>query len=349
MRILLFCENKYAVDILQPIQTEANKEGNNDVLWYVHQEKIPDFPLKDSVKWTNSIQESYNFCPEAIYVPGNIVPYYLPGVKIQIFHGYAAEKKDHWVIRRYFDIYCTQGPYFTSHFKALAKKYGDFSVVETGWTRQDYIFAHRHNFDNERTELLQEHACERIVVYAPTFSPKLTSIPFILNDLRKLADTRRVLIIMKLHPLTKTEWVEACRALADSHKNIIMVGEFALTKYLLMADVVVSDTSSAIYEALLMDKPVITLNAISKDLYWKNITDASQLCDAYDDIFTNKEIADLRKWVINNYDPYLDGLCAHRMLDAARDFIAHNGVPRQRKLNLWRKYTSIKTFGKIKR
>ena len=70
MRILLFCENKYAVDILQHIQTEANKEGNNDVLWYVHQEKIPDFPLKDSVKWTNSIQESYNFCPEAIYVPG---------------------------------------------------------------------------------------------------------------------------------------------------------------------------------------------------------------------------------------------------------------------------------------
>jgi len=231
----------------------------------------------------------------------------------------------------------------------LAKKYGDFSVVETGWTRQDYIFAHCHDFDNERTELLKEHACERIVVYAPTFSPKLTSIPFILNDLRKLADTRRVLIIIKLHPLTKTEWVEACRALADSHKNIIMVGEFALTKYLLMADVVVSDTSSAIYEALLMDKPVITLNAISKDLYWKNITDASQLCDAYDDVFTNKEIANLRKWVINNYDPYLDGRCAQRMLDAARNYIAQYGVPKQRKLNLWRKYTSIKTFGKIKR
>lgn len=46
MRILLFCENKYAVDILQPIQTEADKEGNNDVLWYVHQEKDTRISVK---------------------------------------------------------------------------------------------------------------------------------------------------------------------------------------------------------------------------------------------------------------------------------------------------------------
>ena len=52
----------------------------------------------------------------------------LPGVKIQVFHGYAAEKKDHWIIRRYFDTYFTQGPYFTSHFEASARKYGDFEV-----------------------------------------------------------------------------------------------------------------------------------------------------------------------------------------------------------------------------
>ena len=46
MRILLFCENKYAVDILQPIQTEADNEGGNDVLWYVHKEKNSRFPTK---------------------------------------------------------------------------------------------------------------------------------------------------------------------------------------------------------------------------------------------------------------------------------------------------------------
>lgn len=93
MRIVLFCENKYAISILTPIQDAALKNGNQDIFWYVHAKNIPEFPLKNEVKWTNSIQEVYDYSPEAIFVPGNIVPYYLPGVKIQVFHGYAAEKK----------------------------------------------------------------------------------------------------------------------------------------------------------------------------------------------------------------------------------------------------------------
>lgn len=120
MRIVLFCENKYAVDILLPIYQEAVKSEANHILWYVHLPKIPVFPLDGKVVYTYSMQEVYDFSPEAIFVPGNIVPYYLPGVKIQVFHGYAAEKKDHWVIRRYFDTYFTQGPFFTKKFKELA-------------------------------------------------------------------------------------------------------------------------------------------------------------------------------------------------------------------------------------
>ena len=45
MRIVLFCENKYAIDILYPIHKEALKEGGNEMLWYVHKKRIPDFPL----------------------------------------------------------------------------------------------------------------------------------------------------------------------------------------------------------------------------------------------------------------------------------------------------------------
>ena len=53
MKIVLFCEQKYAINILQPLEVEANKEGEHSVIWYVQPKNIPDFPLKDEVKWTN--------------------------------------------------------------------------------------------------------------------------------------------------------------------------------------------------------------------------------------------------------------------------------------------------------
>ena len=37
------------------------------------------------------------------------------------------------------------------------------------------------------------------------------------------------------------------------------------------------------------------------------------------------------------------------MIAEAEDFIKRHGVPTKRHLNLWRKYTSVMTFGKIKR
>ena len=54
-------------------------------------------------------------------------------------------------------------------------------------------------------------------------------------------------------------------------------------------------------------------------------------------------------WVVVGDDPYLDGKVGERMLEGARDYIRRHGVPKKRKLNLWRVYTSIKKFGRIKR
>lgn len=347
MRILLFCENKYAVDIVRPLQDEADRQGGHEVLWYVHQPKIPEFPLKDEVRWTNSIKEAYDFRPDAVFAPGNIVPYYLSGVKCSIFHGYAAEKRDQFRIRNYYDIYMTQGPYFTQEFLKLQEGYHDFEVLETGWTRQDWIARHRHDFDEERRNLLWNNSCDSIVLYAPTFSPRLSSLPKIKDELVRLVAKRDVLLLIKLHPLTQKAWVDEYKQLAEDYSNIIFEDDFAVTKYMLMADVMISDTSSTIYEMLLLDKPVITLNTVSQDPYWKDISDATQLIEAYDEVFSNQELIERRKWIIENYDPYTDGRCAERMLKGVADYIKRHGVPAKRKLNLWRKYVSIKTFGRV--
>lgn len=349
MRIVLFCENKYAVDILYPIYQEAMKEGDNQVLWYVHLPKIPEFPLKEQVDYTHSMQTVYDFSPEAIYVPGNIVPYYLPGVKIQVFHGYAAEKKDHWVIRRYFDLYLTQGPFFTQKFTELSHKYGDFEVKETGWPKQDWIKKHWHDFDQEREKLLKEHGRKQIVLFAPTFSPSLTSLPALKDALVHLVKEKDIVLLLKFHPLTSQEWIDVYKQLAEQEEHIVWIDDFNVTKYQLMADVMISDTSSTVYEFLLLGRPVVTYRTIAKDIYWTNITEVDQLSEAFEAAQHNEEDIARRRWVVEHYDPYLDGKVCRRMLEAAADYIRRHGVPRERKLNLWRKYTSIKRFGRIKR
>ena len=53
--------------------------------------------------------------------------------------------------------------------------------------------------------------------------------------------------------------------------------------------------------------------------------------------------------IIRNYDPHMDGKCCERMIAEAEDYIRRRGVPSRRRLNPWRIYTSIKTFGRIKR
>lgn len=349
MRIVLFCEHKYAISILAPLQDEANKTQKHSVLWFVDARNIPDFSMKNEVKWTNSMQEVYDFSPEAIFVPGNIVPYYLPGVKAEIFHGYAAEKKDHWVIRRYLDMYLTQGPFFTKEFKRLSEKYKDFEVVETGWPRQDWIFENLHTFDEYKHQLLSEYNKSKVVLYAPTFSPSLTSLPFIKESLRKLANEKSIVLLLKFHPLTKQEWIEEYKQLASEVENIILIDDHNVTKYMLAADVMISDTSSTVYEFLLLDKPVITYKNVAREKYWLDIDNLDNLCDAFETAQTSDEYLEKRRWIINNYDPYLDGKVAERMFSAVEDYIARYGVPKQRKLNIWRKYQSIKKFGKINR
>ena len=157
-----------------------------------------------------------------------------------------------------------------------------------------------------------------------------------------------MLLLVKLHPLTHPEWVDEYRRLAQEHDAITFVEDFSVSKYTLMADMMISDTSSTVYEMLLLDKPVVTLNTIARDIYWKDIRRPEDLTEAYDSVFDDTELRRRRQWIVANYDPYLDGQVGHRMLEGARDYIRRHGVPRQRRVNLWRKYTGFKTFGSIK-
>lgn len=344
MKCILFCQNNYAFGILEPIKAYLEKE-QHDYIWFITKNIIFDFPYK-SENYTTSISDLVSFQSDAIFVPGNEVPHFLRGLKIQIFHGLAGEKKGHFRIRQYFDLYLTQGPYFTDTFNSLKDIHKDFDVIETGWPKLDVFATDKHQYDKEKQNLLKKAKAEKVLLYAPTFSPKLTSAPFLVEEIKNLAKNPDYVILMKFHPLMDEKWLEIYTNLANKTLNIIFESEKNIVKFLLMADLLISDTSSVIYEFLLLDKPTISFRNISNKIHWENSLEYIDLADLVKKNLDEDPYKESRNYIFNQYHPYKDGKSAERMVESVKDYIALNGVPNKRRISLFRKIKMLSMFGK---
>lgn len=344
MKAVLFCVNPYAFGILKPLHDELEAQGHQ-VLWYVHEKMRGKFPFDNAAAKTHLIHEVSDFKTDALFVPGNEVPHYLNGVKVQVFHGLAGEKKGHFRIRNYFDLYLTQGPYFTAWFQQAAHKYKNFEVKETGWCKLDSLFQNPTTFIEEKRKLLQQVGKKTLVLYAPTFSPSLTSAILKKDEIFALADREDIFLQIKFHDLMNAEVIESYRQLAESRINVQIIDDRNILKYLIIADIMISDTSSVVYEFILLDKPVITIDSTSKNISWKNITKEESLHQAFIHEREEDPYKNSRRNIIQQYHPYTDGKSSSRMIAAVEDYIHRHGVPAKRKLNFWRRYKMNKMFG----
>jgi CDP-glycerol glycerophosphotransferase (TagB/SpsB family) len=341
MKTILFCNLPYAFSILKPLADELEAKGY-EYLWYVDSSLMNIFPYKE-MPTTTSINALEDFQSDAIYVCGNDVPYWLRGVKVQIFHGLAGEKKGHFRIRDYFDLYLTQGKYFTERFEALAKKHKNFEVIETGWCKLDKLYSVSEETKAKKQELLKKYGAEKMVLYAPTFSPSLTSALVLDKSIKKLGEQENILVIIKFHDKMKSEWIEIYKKLED--KNILIIDADDITESLQMADLMISDSSSVVYEFTLLDKPVVTLNSSSENIDWCNVHSADEVyLNVIDTLNGNDTFVQNRKNTIELYHPYNDGKSAERMVNVTQKYIKEYGVPIKRKISLLRKYKMQKAY-----
>ncbi|EAR00171.1 CDP-glycerol glycerophosphotransferase family protein [Maribacter sp. HTCC2170] len=343
MKVILFCQNAYAFGILAPIR-DLLTSSSHDYIWFVSKKILQAFPFKTE-NYTSSILDLQFFDSDAIFIPGNEVPYYLKGLKVQVFHGLAGEKKGHFRIRHYFDLYLTQGPFFTSKFNELKEKHQDFDVIETGWPKLDVYGKHKNSFDSEKKVVLDRYNTTTMVLYAPTFSPSLTSAPFLLNEMEELAVNTGYLIYIKFHDLMSAEWITAYAELSHRIPNIIFQKEKNIIKFLLQADILISDTSSVIYEFLLLDKPVVSFKNISGNIQWDDSQSYSNLTQRVENNLNNDPFKKERQSIYAAYHPYNDGQSAERMISAVEKYISKNGVPEKRNLSFARQLKIHKIFG----
>jgi len=138
-RYLFYIAHNYSFEILRPLQQVILAQGD-EVKWLAVGKEVTLSYFQENESLLSSIDDARAYSPDASFAPGNEIPNFIPGLKVQVFHGLEWKKKGHFVIRDFFDLYCTHGPATTSRFNDLAKQHKFFDVVETGWPKLDYLF-----------------------------------------------------------------------------------------------------------------------------------------------------------------------------------------------------------------
>ncbi len=334
---LFFVSQTYSFSILQPLHDAIIERGDN-AAWFL--DGVSSKFLRPNDRQLNSIQQVKELNPCAVFVPGNWVPDFFPGIKVQVFHGFNVHKRagssqDHFRIRGWFDLYCTQGPDTTEPFKILAKKHGFFKVVETGWTKLDPLF------DNSvSSELRDEIGNEKpIVLYASSFSPAMTSAPVLFEYIKKLTQESQWHWLITLHPKMPDNVVKQYQSLSGPSVTF-KHSDLGVLPLLKTADVMLCDTSSIMLEFLVQLKPVVTFKSSIRGPQLINIENPDEIKNALSKALTYPAelMSDIEKYA-NHIHPYRDGKSSLRVLKAVDEFIDSNELSRLQKkpLNLGRK------------
>ena len=310
---MFYIEHDYSYEILRPLQKAIQKQGDC-VCWFLVGKQISNH-LSQAEHELKTVEEVIKYDPQACFVPGNTIPNFIPGLKVQVFHSLEWKKKTTYRIRDCFDLYCTHGPSTTNTFNILKQKHQHFDVIETGWPKTDALFeAIPVNFPEARGP---------IILYAPTFSPKLTSAAELYDSIKKLSKQQSWFWIIKFHPKMNPKLVDQYRKIEG--KNLKIVEKDSIAPLLKSAELMVSDTSSVIGEFALLKKPTITLNNAMPDDYIINISNHTELESAINNVLADKtaifkEVAEYAKQL----HPYYDGQSSQRVLKAVNNMSEKN-------------------------
>ena len=333
-KYLFFISQDYSFPVLRPLQNAIWDRGD-EVRWFMYGDEIHKEHLLDNELVIQSISDIISYNPDAVFVPGNVVPSFIPGLKVQVFHGLPGNKqrKDgtiyHYIIRGMFDLYCTQGPESTAIFNTLAKKYQYFHVKETGWCKLDPLFPLEKNVSP-----IQEKA----IFFASTFSPRYSKAKILYPFLLKMMQKYPYQWYITLHPKMPTEIRKIYHAI--SLPNVTFIETTELIPYFKKADLMLCDISSITYEFATQLKPVITFQSPQKNAPFINVSTLPELEKKIIAVLNDREHyqQNIKKYV-NKYHPYQDGKSSQRVLQGVETILNNNiRPPKKKPFNLLRNY-----------
>jgi len=331
MKYLFYISKKYSIPIIQPLRDYLERTGEDYVLFVSDKVKRTLSSDWNPKRIMTNVDQAIAFNPDFALAPGNFIDFRIPGIKVQIFHGLGVEKESHYKIRHFFDVYLTSGPLVTKRFKKLQQRYKTFIVLETGWPKVDYILNYSKNSLRQKYGIPEN---KKVVLYAPTFSRKMESASDLLTFIPDIINDDEVWII-KFHELMNKEISEGIQN-TDSDK-IKIIDTFDITPLLHVADCILSDTSSVLYEFLTLKKPVVTYRTMSRPEKGINIDQPKQLREAINLALVNGVSSD-NMHCLKEVNPYLNSEIAANIFGKLKQIKEKNlldGI--HRRANLVRK------------
>lgn len=337
-RFLLYVEQNYSFEILRPIQNQARKLGY-EVKWLLVGKDASKRFLHTDEQSCKNLQEAVEYKPHAVFVPGDRVPAFIPGIKVQVFHGLNESKRGNiYPERGMFDLYCTEGHERTGTLQPLAEEKGYFKVVETGWVKLDSLFGYKSSLAHSAQPQNKPQ-----IFFASTFSPSLSCAELVYQEIKRLSQKGDWQWLVTLHPKMAKSTVEKYKLLASD--NLIFFDNDQVIEMMHRADVMVCDNSSIFQEFLLLNKPVVTVNNRDAQASFINITEPSKLQEAIEKALLLEPdlLAEIKKYG-PAITPYLDGQSASRVIQATVDML-ESGWKNRKPRNWFRNYKIRKSLG----
>ncbi|WP_339770153.1 UDP-N-acetylglucosamine 2-epimerase [uncultured Paraglaciecola sp.] len=341
-RYLFYISENYAFQILRPMQDEIHKRGDT-VAWFVEGSNINREYFKPDEQQLASVQAVIDYQPCAVFIPGNMIPSFIPGLKVCVRHGFIGFKtrvKDglnySFIIRDCFDLYCTHGPSMTETFKQLEAKHQHFKVVETGFCKMDPFFknsAAAHKTDDRP-----------VVLFSSTFSPRMSQAEALLPTIRRLSQDKKWRWLVTFHPKMAQSTVDAYKA--AQHENLTFIETDNAMPLMLEADLMLGDNSSMLVEFLMLNKPVVTVKNEHPKPHLINVTDPTEIESNIEYALTRPAelMSKIEDYTAQTH-PYTDGLSSARILDATEDMLANPPHLKKKPLNVIRSLKMRKKLG----
>lgn len=142
---------------------------------------------------------------------------------------------------------------------------GGFAVEQvwlTGYAQMVPLFK-----DERIPHGLKLHRGRKKVLYAPTYTYGLSSIPMFLSHFNKdfIRSLGEIEFLIKLHPLVEKihpSWFREMRQISAKFNNIHLIKNAStdIVPYLQEVDILISDASSVMFQFLALNRPIIAIN-----------------------------------------------------------------------------------------